>query len=87
MMASVAAKYQVPIILMHNREKMDYRHFVRDVLQDLFESITIVVGTDGLLTIVKDIGEDQIKTAVLNYCNSLIFYDSIYYSLFTRGRR
>ncbi|MCO0599390.1 dihydropteroate synthase [Peribacillus butanolivorans] len=41
-MASVAAKYQVPIILMHNREKMDYRHFVRDVLQDLFESITIV---------------------------------------------
>ncbi|KON66567.1 dihydropteroate synthase [Peribacillus butanolivorans] len=42
MMASVAAKYQVPIILMHNREKMDYRHFVRDVLQDLFESITIV---------------------------------------------
>ncbi|MFI8495099.1 dihydropteroate synthase [Peribacillus butanolivorans] len=42
MMASVAAKYQVPIILMHNRDKMDYRHFVRDVLQDLFESITIV---------------------------------------------
>ncbi|MFB7640380.1 dihydropteroate synthase [Peribacillus butanolivorans] len=42
MMASVAAKYQVPIILMHNRGKMDYRHFVRDVLQDLFESITIV---------------------------------------------
>ncbi|KQU19709.1 dihydropteroate synthase [Bacillus sp. Leaf13] len=42
MMASVAAKYQVPIILMHNRKKMDYRHFVRDVLQDLFESITIV---------------------------------------------
>ncbi|MED3690017.1 dihydropteroate synthase [Peribacillus butanolivorans] len=42
MMASVAAKYQVPIILMHNREKMDYRHFVRDALQDLFESITIV---------------------------------------------
>ncbi|MGE7767832.1 dihydropteroate synthase [Peribacillus sp. NPDC096540] len=42
MMANVAAKYQVPIILMHNREKMNYRHFVRDVLQDLFESITIV---------------------------------------------
>ncbi|MFJ7685391.1 dihydropteroate synthase [Peribacillus butanolivorans] len=42
MMASVAAKYQVPIILMHNRGKMDYRLFVRDVLQDLFESITIV---------------------------------------------
>ncbi|MFD6438531.1 dihydropteroate synthase [Peribacillus sp. NPDC060186] len=41
MMANVAAKYQVPIILMHNREKMNYRHFVRDVLQDLFESITI----------------------------------------------
>ena len=41
-MAKVAAKYQVPIILMHNRDKMDYRHFIRDVIQDLFESITIV---------------------------------------------
>ncbi|WP_042354656.1 dihydropteroate synthase [Bacillus rubiinfantis] len=41
-MASVAAKYQVPIILMHNRHDRNYHHFVRDVINDLFESIALV---------------------------------------------
>ncbi|MCJ8010039.1 dihydropteroate synthase [Lederbergia wuyishanensis] len=39
--ASVAADYNVPIILMHNRENRDYDLFIRDVLNDLYESITI----------------------------------------------
>jgi dihydropteroate synthase len=39
--ASVAADYDVPIILMHNREERNYQCFIRDVLQDLYESITI----------------------------------------------
>ncbi|GIN88372.1 dihydropteroate synthase [Heyndrickxia sporothermodurans] len=39
--AAVAAKYDVPIILMHNREDLDYSNFIRDVLADLYESITI----------------------------------------------
>lgn len=39
--ASVAADNEVPIILMHNRENRDYKNFVRDVLNDLYESITI----------------------------------------------
>ncbi|MED1205988.1 dihydropteroate synthase [Heyndrickxia acidicola] len=39
--ASVAADYNVPIILMHNREERNYESFVRDVLQDLYESISI----------------------------------------------
>ncbi|MFJ7995387.1 dihydropteroate synthase [Peribacillus frigoritolerans] len=42
LMSKVAAEYKVPIILMHNRGDMEYGHFVRDVLQDLFESIVLV---------------------------------------------
>ncbi len=42
LMSKVAAQYKVPIILMHNRGNMEYGHFVRDVLQDLFESIMLV---------------------------------------------
>lgn len=39
--ADVAASHQLPIILMHNRENHNYDHFIRDVLNDLYESITI----------------------------------------------
>lgn len=42
LMSKVAAEYKVPIILMHNRGNMEYGHFVRDVLQDLFKSIMLV---------------------------------------------
>lgn len=45
LMPKVAAEYKVPIILMHNRGNMEYGHFVRDVLQDLFESIMLVKDT------------------------------------------
>lgn len=41
-MAAVAAEKGVPIILMHNRRDRNYRHFIRDVIGDLYESITIV---------------------------------------------
>jgi dihydropteroate synthase len=40
-MARVAADYNVPIILMHNRHDRNYKSFMRDVLNDLYESITI----------------------------------------------
>ncbi|MEH7444668.1 dihydropteroate synthase [Bacillus sp. JJ1122] len=39
--ADVAAETGVPIILMHNRKDRDYSDFIRDVLNDLYESITI----------------------------------------------
>ncbi len=39
--ADVAAETGVPIILMHNRNNRNYTHFIRDVLNDLYESITI----------------------------------------------
>lgn len=39
--ADVAAEYNTPIILMHNREQRDYDVFIRDVLNDLYKSIMI----------------------------------------------
>ncbi|WP_462409979.1 dihydropteroate synthase [Neobacillus sp. Marseille-QA0830] len=41
-MASVAAELDVPIILMHNRRDQHYGQFVRDVLNDIYESIALV---------------------------------------------
>jgi dihydropteroate synthase len=39
--AKVAAEYGVPIILMHNRINRNYSSFIRDVIQDVYESIFI----------------------------------------------
>lgn len=38
-MAKVAAQFDVPIILQHNREDVNYTHFIRDVFNDLYKSI------------------------------------------------
>lgn len=40
-MAKVAKEFDVPIILMHNRENTNYEDFMEDVLADLNESIDI----------------------------------------------
>lgn len=40
-MARVAAKYNVPCCLMHNRENEDYKDLMEDILEDLRESIKI----------------------------------------------
>ncbi|MCR4956460.1 MAG: dihydropteroate synthase [Lachnospiraceae bacterium] len=42
-MAQVAAKYQVPVVIMHNRENAEYQNFMEDVLKDLQESIRIAL--------------------------------------------
>lgn len=42
-MAKVAAKYNVPCILMHNRESIPYNNFMKDVLMDLVESVNIAL--------------------------------------------
>ncbi|WP_440898076.1 dihydropteroate synthase [Amphibacillus sp. Q70] len=39
--AGVAADYQVPIILMHNRKVATYNHLIKDMQADLLESIEI----------------------------------------------
>lgn len=43
-MASVAAKYDVPCILMHNREDKPYENLMEDVKNDLIESIKIAMN-------------------------------------------
>lgn len=40
-MAKVAAEFQAPIILMHNRNNLDYNSFLDDVVADLQESVDI----------------------------------------------
>src|SRR5690625_1515140 len=40
--ATVAATYSVPIILMHNRSNKNYRSLIDDMIDDLNESIEIV---------------------------------------------
>ena len=40
-MAKVAAKYNVPCCLMHNRDNEDYKNLIEDILDDLRESIKI----------------------------------------------
>lgn len=40
-MAKVAAECEVPIILMHNRRERNYQKFIRDVMNDLYESIAL----------------------------------------------
>jgi dihydropteroate synthase len=40
-MADVAAHYNVPIILMHNRSNKNYSNLMNDVITDLMESISI----------------------------------------------
>ena len=40
-MGKVAAKYNVPCCLMHNRENEDYKDLMEDILEDLRESIKI----------------------------------------------
>lgn len=39
--AEVAAHYNVPIILMHNRENTNYRNLMADMIADLYESVKI----------------------------------------------
>ncbi|WP_142338320.1 dihydropteroate synthase [Bacillus thuringiensis] len=39
--AEVAAHYDVPIILMHNRDNMNYRNLMADMIADLYDSIKI----------------------------------------------
>lgn len=41
-MAAIAADFNVPIVLMHNRQNREYQHFYRDIINDLFESINLV---------------------------------------------
>lgn len=40
-MAKIIARYDVPCILMHNRDERPYENLIRDFLEDLYESIDL----------------------------------------------
>lgn len=40
-MAKIIARYDVPCILMHNRDERPYENLMRDLLEDLYESIDL----------------------------------------------
>lgn len=42
-MAEVAAKYDVPCILMHNREDIPYEDLMKDIIKDLADSINLAL--------------------------------------------
>ena len=42
-MAKVAAKYNIPCILMHNREAVPYNELMKDILMDLIDSINLAL--------------------------------------------
>ncbi|MFT5871761.1 MAG: dihydropteroate synthase [Clostridium sp.] len=68
--AKVAAKYNVPCCLMHNRDNKNYNNLIEDVLKDLEESIAIALNAGVLRqNIILDPGigfaksyEDNLKT-------------------------
>jgi len=66
-MAKVAAFYKVPCCLMHNREEINYKNFLQDVLEDLKESIYIAKSA-GVLdeNIILDPGIGFAKTLEQN---------------------
>jgi dihydropteroate synthase len=48
-MPRIAAEFDVPIILMHNRNNKQYKHLMRDIIADLYESIDLLkaAGVDS----------------------------------------
>lgn len=43
-MANVAAKYNVPVCLMHNRNNKDYKDLIPDMIEDLKESVHLATS-------------------------------------------
>lgn len=67
-MAYVAAKYNVPIVLMHNRQNKNYKVLIEDMKRDLQKSIDIALaaGVDHS-NIILDPGIGFAKTMEDNY--------------------
>lgn len=62
-MANVVAKYNVPCVLMHNRENIPYKNLMKDVVEDLIESINIALDAGvSISNIILDPGIGFAKT-------------------------
>ena len=73
-MAKVAVKYDVPCVLMHNREKNNYTNLMKNVLDDLVDSINIALDAGVKReNIILDPGIGFAK----NYEQNLIVMDNL----------
>ncbi|MGE6632298.1 dihydropteroate synthase [Bacillus sp. NPDC077027] len=90
-MAHVAAKHQVPIILMHNRPERNYTHLIPDMIADLKESVQIVKRTgvrDDMIILDPGIGFAKNKVDNLTVMNELdTFCDLGYPVLLATSRK
>ena len=78
--AQLAAQYDVPVCLMHNRPDMDYTNYIEDVLSDLQDSVDIAlkagVKKDNIILdpgigFAKDLEKNLILTNRLEELNKL----------------
>src|SRR5690625_3722165 len=66
--AKVAAEYNVPIVLMHNRNNKNYTNLIEDMISDLNESINIATEAGVMKeNIILDPGVGFAKTMADNY--------------------
>lgn len=73
-MANIAAKYNVPIILMHNRHDRNYDQLIPDMIVDMLESVKIAKNagvTDDKIILDPGIGFAKTITDNLNVMRNL----------------
>ena len=60
--ADLIAQYQVPCVLMHNREKAEYHNFLGDLCQDMRDSLAIAksAGIDEVIADVLPDGKEKV---------------------------
>ncbi|MFJ5966154.1 dihydropteroate synthase [Bacillus sp. NPDC093026] len=83
-MAHVAAKHDVPIILMHNRPERNYTHLISDMIADLKESVQIVKQAgvrDEMIILDPGIGFAKNKVDNLMIMNELETFCHLGYPL------
>ena len=78
--AKVAAKYQVPCILTHNREDIPYKDLMKDVMLDLMESINIALDAGvkrGNIILDPGIGFAKTYEENLKVMNNIEYLNSL----------
>ncbi|MBM7646440.1 dihydropteroate synthase [Scopulibacillus daqui] len=83
-MASIAASYNAPIILMHNRDNLDYQDLLTDMKNDLLESINLVKNAglaDDKIIIDPGVGFAKTYNDNLKVMNNLEAFHSLGYPL------
>ncbi len=88
--AELAAQYNLPCCLMHNREKAEYSDFLKDVLSDLKESISIAKSagvTDDKILIDPGVGFGKTFEQNLEITNKTELLHSLGYPILYASSR